>query len=295
MLISMTGYGQGEAGSDEVQVRAEIRSVNHRFQDIQLRVPRAYLPLERRIIEEVRRVHRRGRVEVTVQVVRLGGTSTSVRVDPHLAQAYLSRLQDLKARLALPGAVTLDHILALDGVVTLLEAEQDPEEDWPLLREALLSALAACHRARRVEGQAMAVDIAGRVRSIADYHRRIVELSEPLREDLERRLEARVEAVLERAEAGEIDRGRLLQEVVYLVDRADVSEEIARLGSHIAQFTDFLEQEGPHGKRMEFLLQEMVREVNTIGSKTSHEEVLRLVMLVKVELEKIREQVQNIE
>ncbi len=295
MLTSMTGYGQGETRSDTVLVRVEIRSVNHRFQDIQVRLPRPYMTLEPRIAGKVREVHHRGRVEVTVHVTRLAGTSHLVRIDPFLAREYLSQLRRLQADLALSGEIRLDHILQLGGVVTTMEMEQDPEADWPAIQEALDLALAACTLMRRAEGQAMTADIAARVHSIADYHRRIAELSEPLRMEIEQRLEERVTAVLERVGAGEIDRGRLLQEVTYLVDRADVSEEIARLRSHVEQLSDLLEQDGPQGKRMEFLLQEMVREVNTIGSKTNHEDVLRLVMMTKVELEKIREQVQNVE
>ncbi len=295
MLISMTGYGQGEARSDAVAVRVEIRSVNHRFSDIQVRLPRAYMTLEPRVLDRVRRVHRRGRVDVTVQCRRLSDTDTTVRVDPYLAREYLAQLSELKAQLALEGEIGLDHVLRLDGVVTTWDAPREPDEDWPTIEAALSEALAAAKRMRQTEGRAATRDIAARVEQIASYHKEIAALSAPLRQELEQRLERRVAELLRRVDGGEIDRGRLLQEVTYLVDRADVSEEIARLESHISQFSGLLDAEGAQGKRMEFLLQEMVRETNTIGSKSNRPDVLGLVVRVKVELEKIREQVQNVE
>ncbi len=295
MVTSMTGFGQGEARSDTVNVRVEVRSVNHRFCDVQVRLPRTHALLEPRIAARVREVHRRGRIDVTVTCVRLSGSGAQVRIDFDLARAYLSGLEALRKTLGLQSELTLTHLLRLDGVVTTVEATLDPEEDWPVVNEALTSALNTALQVRRAEGKVLARDIQDRLEIIDSSHRHLATLSANLQEELETRLEKRVKEALRRVNEGEMDRGRLLQEVVHLVDRADVTEEITRLGSHISQLADLLMSPDAVGRRIEFLLQEMVRETNTIASKTNLSEALQHTMQIKVELEKIREQVQNIE
>jgi uncharacterized protein (TIGR00255 family) len=295
MLVSMTGYGYGEAESPEVKIQVELKSVNHRFCDVQVRIPREYMALEPRVVGLARAAYSRGRVELFIRRVDLIPHENHVQFNLALARQYHRQLTEMKAALNLAGEIDLSVLLGLDGVTETVEVFRDAETDWPLVQQAVSAALASADRMRRQEGDAILRDLEERIALLRDFHRQMTELSRTTRQDAQQRLQNRVQEALARANAGEIDHGRLMQEVVYLMDRVDISEELTRFDSHLVQLSALLKEEQPVGRKIEFLLQELLRVANTIGSKTSTPDITRCGMLIKVELEKIREQIQNIE
>jgi uncharacterized protein (TIGR00255 family) len=295
MLVSMTAYGYGEAANEQIRLQVEIKSVNHRFCDVQMRIPREYLALEPRVANMVREHYNRGRVDVFVRREDLKGTGARPRVNMENARAYYQQLVDLKEALQLTGSIEVSMLLGLPGVAESIEPTRDAEDDWPLVKKAVEKALRAASEMRRQEGQALLRDLQTRFGTLKTLHREMGELAVGLEQELQARLETRVREVLDRARAGELDQGRLLQEVVYLVDRTDISEELTRVNSHLLQFELLLGESQPVGRKIEFLLQELQREANTIGSKTTNPAVSQRAVAMKVELEKIREQIQNIE
>lgn len=295
MLVSMTGYGYGEAESDHVRIQVELKSVNNRFVDVQLRVPREYMALEPRIVSLVRESYQRGRIEVHVRRTELRMREARVAINKKLAKQYVEQLVSLKQELNLTGEITLPLLMSLEGMTAPVEDERDPEQDWPTLKAAVSNALVSASQMRLKEGEALRQDLLQRQNTLESLYGQMVQHSATTTEHLQQRLMQRVNDALARAGAGEIDQGRLLQEVVYYVDKVDISEELTRFHSHLMQLAELFTVKEAVGRKIDFLLQELVREANTIGSKTSAPEVSRCGMLIKVELEKIREQSQNIE
>ncbi len=295
MLVSMTGYGYGEAQSPEIKLQVELKSVNNRFCDVQVRIPREYMALEPRIVALVREQYSRGRVDLFIRKLDLVPSEPRVQFNMALASQYHRQLEALKGHLNLPGEINLTMLLGLDGVAATLEVFRDPEVDWPLVRDAVSQALESVRQMRRQEGEALRQDLAARIALLRDLHREMTELSHFTQQQSQDRLHQKVIEALGRANAGDIDAGRLLQEVVYLVDRVDITEELTRFNSHLIQLSGLLDETQPVGRKVDFLLQELLREANTIGSKTATPDITRCGMTIKVELEKIREQIQNVE
>lgn len=295
MLISMTGYGAGEATSDTLRIQVELKSVNHRYLDVQLRMPRDYMMLEPRVVALVKDVYGRGRVELHVKRQELSQKQPQVQLNMDLARAYTEQLRRAKEQLGLSGEVNLALVVGLQGVFSPSEDQRDIEQEWPLLQEAVTQALRAGMAMRQREGEALKRDLLARLEGLHGLHAELVSLSADTTEQAQERLRLKVEDALRRRGAGELDEGRLLQEVVYLVDRVDISEELTRFASHLEQLRSLLTAQDAVGRKIEFLLQELQRETNTTGAKTSHPGISRCGMLIKVELEKIREQIQNIE
>lgn len=290
----MTCYGAGEAEANGLRIIVEVRSVNHRFLDVQLRLPRDYISLEAPVSAAVRDHFTRGRVEVFVRKEEAAAAS-EVQFDVRLAKAYRDGLTSLKRDLGLSGDIDLALILTQPGVLSHQEHLRQAEVDWPLIHDALTRALTHADQMRATEGQALAEDLGRRFAFIDTARAEISAQSDGVVDSYRERLVTRVQDLLTRAGAGELDQGRLLQEVVHLSDRTDVSEELTRLSSHLDQCRQQIAGAEPSGRKLDFLLQELLREVNTLASKTPLAEVKRHVVDIKVELEKIREQVQNIE
>ncbi|MGQ9497118.1 MAG: YicC/YloC family endoribonuclease [Desulfotomaculales bacterium] len=292
MLRSMTGYGRGEALAGGRKFTVEIRSVNHRFCEINVRVPRFLLALEDGIRRLVAAHIARGRVDVYLTVEEGKGNLSAVKVDKALVLAYYKALEEVKSVLGLPDAITLEHLL---GLPHLFVTEPSPEEVaawWPAVEESLKAALAALTAAREAEGQALRRDLVARLARLEDIVAGIARRAPEVPAAYRRRLAERV------AELGEgmADPVRLAQEVAFLAERADITEELVRLKSHLAHVKDCLNGDGsPVGRRLDFLAQEMFREINTTGAKAQDETIARLVVDFKTELEKVREQMQNIE
>lgn len=293
MLKSMTAYARAENRSDAYQVATEIRGYNSKNLDTVLHMARPYLPLEDRIKTLVAdRIHR-GRVEVRLDIQALGEGEQAFEIDWPRARAYCGALQRLQEELALSGALSLELLTAAGGMIKPAETPQDMEALWPQVAACLEETLDALERMRRREGEALAEDFRQRLETIAGGLERIQTASAGLLEHYQARLLERIQR-LTQGEV-EIDQGRLAQEAALLADRSDISEEVVRVASHLEQFRRIMAGEAPAGRKLNFLLQEFNREFNTMGAKSARTEIAHAVVDLKCELEKIREQVQNIE
>jgi uncharacterized protein (TIGR00255 family) len=292
-MRSMTGYGRGDCAKDGFKFTVELNSINRKQSDISINLPKEFVELEPRIRDEINAHLSRGRINVVVAYHR-GSTKAeeSVELDEALAKAYSRAIQKLHKQLKLEGALTLDTILRAPGVMKLAETTVDAEAVWPSVETALRKAVTGLVKMREKEGKFLADDLGVRL-GLLETGLELIRKSAP--EIVKRyrdQLHARVkEAGLEIA----LDDERLLKEVVFFADRCDISEEITRLASHLKQFRDCLKSNEPVGRTLDFLAQEMGREINTIGSKANAAEISQQVVKMKAELEKIREQVQNIE
>lgn len=293
MLKSMTAYARAEKSSDAYQVAVEIRSYNSKNLDTVLHMARAYLPLEERIKTLVAANIHRGRVEVRIDIQTLGEGDQAFEIDWPRARAYCQALQRLQEDLALSGAPSLELLTAAGGILKPAEIPQDTEALWPVVAACLEEALAALERMRRREGEAIAEDFRQRLETIAEGLEGIQTASAGLLEHYQARLLERIQRLTQGAV--EIDPGRLAQEAAFLADRSDISEEVVRVASHLEQFRRIMAGEAPAGRKLNFLLQEFNREFNTLGAKSARTEIAHTVVDLKCELEKIREQVQNIE
>ena len=290
-MNSMTGYGRGEASNGDVTVVVELKSVNNRFRDLNVRMPRGYLVLESRVQQTLRDSFQRGRVDVFVRRSAVEG-GPSVQADPVLAERYYRAMAQVAKRLARQDDdIPLASVLAQPGVLTAAEAETDALAEWNIVETALQAALADFLQMRGTEGTALKADL----RSHLDDLQRLWAEVEACTDGITERLHARLEERLSRMLADKVDPSRLAQEAAVLADKADVSEELARLRSHFKQFSDALEASEPVGRKLEFLVQELNREINTIGSKAAEHPISARVVEMKSVLERIREQAANVE
>jgi len=293
--LSMTGFGRGEAKGKGGSWTVEIRSVNHRYLDIGIKLPRRFIAWEDRIKKEIASCHVRGRVDVYGTFNDEGLATARLKTDLQLAREYVACLKEIADDLSIPGAPDLALLAAYRDIITPLDEESGGEfleEFWPVFLEAITAALDECHNMRQSEGETLQKDLRER---LVSFQQKIdaIERSLPgiiaMRENnLKERLDILLAGV-------DIDPLRLAQEVAILVDKSDVSEEIVRLRSHVEQFLGFLELDEPIGRRLDFLVQEFLREVNTIASKISNADTAHMTVGMKNDLEKIREQVQNLE
>ncbi|MBW2101097.1 MAG: YicC family protein [Deltaproteobacteria bacterium] len=292
-MKSMTAYGRGEHEADGMRTVVEVRSVNHRYRDVFLRMPRDYQALEEDLKAQVTsRVHR-GRVELSIQVDQDGERVFSrLELNEPLVRAYLTIFRELADRYGVDNRVGVDTLCQMKDVIVYRPEEVDLEQAKAGCLAALGAALDSFDAMRRREGEAIASDFRKRLNSIGHYVEEIEGRVPEIVAAYRKRLAERVSALLGEAE---VDQARLAQEVAFFAEKSDVSEEIVRLKSHLAQFEDFLSAHGALGRRLEFLIQEMNREINTLGSKSPDPHVSGLVIEMKAELEKLREQVQNVE
>ena len=291
MIRSMTGFGAGKGGAAGEVVEAEVRSVNHKFCEVKARLSREMASLETELVRQVKDRLARGGIEFSLRRTSARG-ALSPRVDTELAAEYARAFEEVRARLGLSGQVSLSEGLAADGVVTLEERAVDLEAARSAAAEALAGALEALLTMREREGAALARDLEGRLAVVEGVAARLAELSPLSVETYRARLHERV-AELSRGLAP--DPARLATEVALFADRTDVTEELTRLSSHVAQMRGLLASGEPAGRKMDFLVQEMHREANTVGSKSQSAEAAAAVVSLKAEIERMREQVQNVE
>jgi uncharacterized protein (TIGR00255 family) len=288
----MTGFGRGRAGNGQMDVTAEVRSVNHRFLDITVKLPRLYSGFEPRIRKLVSDWTQRGKLDVNISRSGGSGAVMDVNLDYELAGKYHERLSELKRRLGLTDVITVSDMLTLKEIVLPVEREEGIEKELSLVETSLRDALTALDGMRIAEGTSVWRDIETRLISIRETGSKILpiagQVSVAARERLERRVRELTGGI-------ELDPDRLIQEVALIADRADVTEEVTRLESHVDQFLAFGRQGSPLGRKLDFLLQELHREVNTIGSKSASTDIAAFVVVMKTEVEKIREQTQNLE
>lgn len=289
---SMTAFGRGTATHGERAWTVEIRSLNHRYRDIKVRLPRQYAPLEEAIKKEVAAAYSRGHIEVNLTPAGEGG-EPELTVNLPLARQYLQGLNRLRDELNLADKPNLAMFKDLPGVFSFTEAAlQDPAAEWPLINEALQAALQNTLEMRCREGEATGRDLLARLEGIRASSKQLTASAPELVARRQQRLRQRLNELLAEAE---VDPLRLAQEAAILADKSDISEELSRLASHLEQFGAYLAGKEPSGRRLDFLLQEFFREINTIASKINDSEVAHLAVELKNEVEKLREQVQNLE
>jgi uncharacterized protein (TIGR00255 family) len=292
-MKSMTGFGKRESLCQGTMVGVEVRSVNHRFCEMMVRLPKPLSHMELALKEQVKRICERGRIELTVTMNGGGsGTNKTVQLDRAMASRYVQGLRELQRELKLSGTVDVNVVAGFRDLFSTSE-ESTVIKDVPKVVEGLVQrALTDLEKMRKKEGTALQKDLLQRVQ-IVEGRLHVVQQRIPLALQVSAdRLKTRVAKLLE----GErVNDDRIAQEIAMLAERSDVTEELTRLKSHVAQFHSALKSKDPVGKRLDFLLQEMGREVNTIGSKANDSEISGQVVDLKSELEKIREQVQNIE
>ncbi|MCE3222943.1 MAG: yicC [Nitrospira sp.] len=292
MIRSMTGYGKKDDTSKQAGVTVEIRSVNHRFLEVAVRVPRSLAQLEEQIRKTVQQHCLRGRVDVSVTLHNNGGGLKTVQIDQALAKQYHAALTKLQKTLGMRGAVDMSVLAGFRDIVSVSDQPVDSNQVSKTVLRALGGALTDLDRMRRREGEALTKDLASHLEAIRTAKIAVAKKAPSLAQEAFDRMKTRVQALLQGAIP---DQARLSQELALFADRSDLSEELVRLESHMLQFDQTLKSKESVGKTLEFLLQEMGREVNTIGSKANDADIAALVVRMKAELEKLREQVQNVE
>ena len=298
VIRSMTGYGRAEGRYKAVPIVVEVRSVNHRHCEILTRLPKSMQRHEERFKSRVQSRLSRGRVDVSVSFNGEGDAGgQALRLDRGLARQYLGVLKDLQRDLRLPGSPDLAMIASYRDIIKTTEQPTDDQRAVAAAERVLEKALGALLSMRRDEGHALERDLSLRLEEIEQRLSAIRQRLPQIMKEHFDRLQVRVNRLLEGAQAGSaaLDPARVTQEVALLADRGDVSEEITRLESHLRQFRNFLRKSEPVGRSLDFLLQEINREVTTAGSKVGDLAVTQEILALKAELEKIREQVQNVE
>jgi uncharacterized protein (TIGR00255 family) len=291
-VVSMTGFGSGEAKVPGGRLQIEVKSVNHRYLDVTVKGPREYVSLETRILEAVRARLRRGKVDVFVsRAVDLADPS-AVKANVALAKGYQAALESIRRELSLAGEITLPMIAAMRDVVSTGGSEADPESEWPAVKEALSAALERISAMREGEGARLAADL----RTQASELRRLAKAAEERAPSVVVEHRARLQERLKKLLTDSaIEPARLDQEIALLADRTDVHEEMVRLASHLDQLDAIVDEGGEIGRKLDFLLQEIGRETNTLGSKANDAALGRIVVDLKAVAERVREQIQNVE
>ncbi len=292
MVSSMTGFGRGKATKDGREMTVELKSVNHRYLDLSFRMPRHISFAEETIRSALNNILSRGHVDVYVNYSNTRSDARTVKIDTGLLSAYLNSVKEAANELGIENDMTLSLALRLPDVTSIAEADEDDAAVKALAEEAVRNAANELINARRGEGERLAADLEARLDTVEELRNKIAERAPTVVEEYRVKLNERIENMLGSVE---VDAQRLATEVAIFADKASIDEELVRLKSHIAQTRELLESSEATGRRLDFVVQEMNREFNTIGSKANDAEIARLVILGKAELEKIREQVQNIE
>ncbi|MEW5784995.1 MAG: YicC/YloC family endoribonuclease [Bacillota bacterium] len=291
MISSMTGYGRGSGSANGFGFTVELRSVNHRYADINLRLPRELYHLEDRIRRQLADTIKRGRVEAGVVLCQVPAGSSAVSMNYALAESYYQALQDLAKRLSLPRQISLDHLVQLPAIMNSPATNYPENLAWPALHEALTEALTQLVQRRREEGDNLSRDLRGRCSRVREMVQAANEMAPLAREECRVRVEQKFKELL----TGYYEENRVLMECAMVLERMGIDEELVRLDSHLEAFGKTLAAGSSAGRKLDFIAQEMFREVNTIGSKSSNYGLSSLVVEIKAELERMREQIQNIE
>lgn len=290
----MTGFGAGRAQVEGEELSVELRSVNHKFLEVKARLPREVSPLESGLLKQLKDRLARGAVDLVVRRVSAGATAQVPQVDVELAREHGRALRELADALGLAAtpAELLRHVASQPGVLRMEERHVDVAALERAVGEALELAIEALLQMRATEGSALRADLEARLLRVATW---VDELSALAPQAVEEHHQRLIQRVADLTKGTQVDPQRLAQEVALFAERTDVAEELTRLASHLEQLRTLLDAPEPAGRRMDFLVQEMHREVNTTGSKSQHPGISNLVVAMKAELERIREQVQNVE
>ncbi|AEG60565.1 YicC/YloC family endoribonuclease [Desulforamulus ruminis] len=293
MIKSMTGFGRGEACAEGRRFTVELKSVNNRYCEVILRQPRSLSQVEDKIKRQIQDRVARGRVDGYISIEETGEVTPAVKVDKALAVAYHKSMEELKESLSIPGDISLKDLISLPNVISLEQPEENVEQWFPAIEQACTEALTGLINMRQNEGARLKADILQHAAQIKELILEQVAERAPL--VVQEHRAKLTQKLAEWLEEGALDENRLAAEVAIFTDRADISEEIVRLNSHVKQLEQILSEGGAVGRKLDFLVQEMNREINTIGSKANDLMITNAVVNAKSELEKIREQVQNIE
>lgn len=291
-MRSMTGYGRGQSHHGGTKFSVELHSVNRKQSDVVVNIPREIAQLEPRVRDVINAEVTRGRLNVAIACHRGDGAAVAVVLDTKLARVYYQAMLELQAELGAGGEVSIETILRAPGVLRPPEETVDPEECWPFIEQALKDGLRDLVGMRVREGRHLARDLIRRLKTVRNVAKRIRTMQPGVAKRYRQLLHERVQR------AGldlPIDDDRLAKEVVVFAERCDITEELTRLDSHLIQFAHHMRKAEPVGRTMEFICQEMARELNTLGAKANDADILHLVVECKAEVEKIREQLSNIE
>lgn len=288
----MTGFGRSQVNSNGYEVSCELKSVNHRYFDLHTRLSRRYGYLEDKIKEELKKKLNRGRLEISINIEKTDESKRNIKVDKGLALAYYESLKDLAENLDISAKFEVVDIFRLPDVFNLVDEQEDPELVWQTLREALDEAVDSLVEMRRKEGDNLSQDILARNAYILAEVELLAQRSPLVAQEYQEKLRNRI---MDMVNGVAVDETRLLQEAAIFADKASITEEIVRLQSHIKHLNELMLSADAVGRKCDFLVQEMFREINTVASKANDIEMSQIVVEVKAELEKIREQLQNIE
>lgn len=293
MIKSMTGFGRGESSDGIHSFTVEIKTLNHRYNDIVIKMPKHIGYLEERVKKIIKKYIIRGRVEVYINLEYINETNVDINVDIPLAKSYKSALERVAEELNIEEKVTLDNIVSIPEIIKIQRKEEDEEVVWNCLKPAVEDAVDYIMNMRIKEGEELKKDVLLKINNFKEIIKSIEKKSPFIVNEYKEGLRKRVSELL--GDEFNLDEEKLMNEVVFFADKSNINEEIVRLYSHINQFESSLELNESVGRKLDFLIQEMNREINTIGSKVNDIEVNSCVVEAKSELEKIREQVQNFE
>lgn len=291
-MRSMTGYGRGQSSTNGTQFSVELNSVNRKQSDVTVTLPRELAELEPRVRDLINSEISRGRLNVVIAYHRRTLKAQEAAVDTGLARVYYEAMQALQAELGAAGEVSIEAVLRAPGVVRLPEEPVAIDEAWPHVQCALREALANLIAMRELEGKNLAKDLIRRLKKVREWLRKIHALQPGVTARYRQNL---LERITKAGVEIPVDDERILKEVIFFADKSDITEETTRLDSHFAQFAQHLRKRKPVGRTLDFMTQEISREFNTLGAKANDVEISQLVVLCKAEMEKIREQLQNIE
>ena len=288
----MTGYGRGQSGTNGTQFSVELNSVNRKQSDVTVALPRELAELEPRVRDLINTEVSRGRLNVVITYHASSLAAQKVAVDAELAKTYYAAMRELQAQLGAPGEVSIETVLRAPGVVRVPEDQVTIDDAWPHVEQALKNALQELIAMREREGKNLAKDLIHRLKLVRESVRKIREHQPNVLKKYRETLHERIQ------KAGldiSLDDERIVKEVIFFADKSDITEELTRLESHFAQFAHHLRKAEPVGRALDFMTQEISREFNTLGSKANDAAISQLVVTCKGEMEKIREQIQNIE
>jgi len=293
MIKSMTGFGRSQINENGYAMICEIKGVNHRYFDPHIRMPRRYGSLEDKVKEELKQQVNRGRLEISINIEKTAESERNIKVDKGLAMAYYKSLKDLAEYLDISADIRLIDLFRLPDVYNLQDVEEDLDITWQVLQRCVDTALSSLVEMRIKEGQNLLQDMLARNAYILAQVDILEQRSPQVAQEYQEKLRNRITEMINQPV---VDEARILQEAAVFADRASITEELVRLKSHVKQFNEVLGNDDEAvGRKCDFLIQEMFREINTVASKANDMEMSQVVVEVKAELEKIREQLQNIE
>jgi uncharacterized protein (TIGR00255 family) len=292
-VSSMTGFGKGESSNEDIRFTVEIKTINNRYNDINIKIPKFIRGFEENIRKIAKNKISRGRIDIFVSYEVLAGSDTQIKVNEPIAIAYKKAIDELSSLLGLTGEPDLDTLLKMQDILEIQKTDGDSDKNWMTLEIAVNQAMDELTSMRRIEGDALSQDILKSVNQVEILIDEIYESAQTVVEEYKEKLEKRVSELI--GNKYNLDDSKLYNEIVFFADRSDINEELVRLKSHMKQLVDTLAEGGVMGRKLDFILQEINRESNTIGSKSSTIKITQSSVEIKNHIEKMREQVQNIE